>query len=317
MPEFAKPVFDYSFHLSTEVRRLRLHRDHREIPPRAPGELLIATWNIANFGAQDRLPPHRHLIAEIVSWFDVVAIQEVRDNFAELEDLLERLPSSYRTVFSDVAGNNERMAFIYDSKKLTLLEKIGEIAVPPGDHRYIKLEGVTSKFSGFDRNPYLASFRIGRTSIILVNVHLYFGSESKANVERRSLETYAVARWADLRRKSQFAFTRELIVLGDFNMPKALPGDPIYDALTKRGLELPEHSSEVGSSIASDHQYDQIAFLPGETKNCFTGRKGVFDFDGVIFRKLWEGRGERDFRDYLRYYISDHRPMWIQIDYPE
>jgi len=317
MPVFPRPQFDYSFHLSTEVRRLRLHRAVRQIPARASGELLIATWNISNFGAQERLPQHRHLIAEIISWFDVVALQEVRDNFSELLDIVERLPASYRMIFSDAGGNDERLAFVYDSKKLTLLEKVGEIAVPPADHRYIRIDGYTYEFRGFDRNPYLASFQVGRTSLILVNVHLYFGSESKTHVERRALETYAVARWADLRRKSPYAFTREIIALGDFNMPKAAPGDPIYDALTRRGLELPEHSSGIGSSIASDKHYDQIAFLPGETTNCFTGRKGVFDFDSVTFKRLWEARGDADFKAYLRYYVSDHRPMWIQIDYPD
>ena len=62
---------------------------------------------------------------------------------------------------------------------------------------------------------------------------------------------------------------------------------------------------------------DQIVFLPGETKNCFTGRKGVFDYDTVIFKELWEERGKGDFNKYLRYYMSDHRPMWMQIDYPD
>jgi hypothetical protein len=62
-------------------------------------------------------------------------------------------------------------------------------------------------------------------------------------MERRALETFAVARWASLRQKSRFSFTRELAVLGDFNMPKSEPGDPIYNALTKLGLELPEHST--------------------------------------------------------------------------
>ncbi|MDH3262092.1 MAG: hypothetical protein OEM81_13985 [Acidimicrobiia bacterium] len=49
------------------------------------------------------------------------------------------------------------MTFVYDSDKLTLLEKVGEVAVPPSSHRYIKIPGSTHKFTGFDRNPYLAA----------------------------------------------------------------------------------------------------------------------------------------------------------------
>jgi hypothetical protein len=54
----------------------------------------------------------------------------------------------------------------------------------------------------------------------LVNVHLYYGSESPRDVERRTLETVAAARWTALRTKSRYAGARELIALGDFNMPK-------------------------------------------------------------------------------------------------
>jgi hypothetical protein len=40
----------------------------------------------------------------------------------------------------------------------------------------------------------------------------------------------------------------------------------------------------------------------------------VFDFDAVIFPDLWKsGTNMKDFKTYLRYYISDHRPMWVQL----
>ena len=107
-------------------------------------------------------------------------------------------------------------------------------------------------------------------------------------MERRALETFAVAKWCDLRKKSKFSFTRELMALGDFNMPKAEPGDPIYKALTSLGLELPDHSTQISSSISTDANYDQIAFLPQTTQDLFTGLKGVFDYDAVIFPALWQ-----------------------------
>ena len=312
MPEFEKPTFPYTVRLTQERSRLRAHKGVRGVPDRRADRLLLATWNIANLGAQDRGNEHRKLIAEILGWFDVVAIQEVRDNFADLDYITTVLGGTYRMLMSDVAGNDERMAFVYDSARLTLLEKIGEVAVAPAQARHVKLPGIEQAFTGFDRNPYLAAFRAGQTSFLLVNVHLYFGSDSRISMNRRALETYAVARWADGRRRSEFAFTREIVVLGDFNMPKAVPGDPIFEALTRKGLEVPAHSSEIGSSIASDNHYDQIAFFPGKTKDCFTGM-GVFDYDGVIFPDLWQGRGRQDFNAYLRYYISDHRPLWMQL----
>ena len=125
-----------------------------------------------------------------------------------------------------------------------------------------------------------------------------------------------MAKWADRRSRSKYTQTRELVVMGDLNMPKSAPGDPIFDALTRLGLEVPDHSSQIASAIASDSNYDQVAFLPGTTRNCYTGKKGVFDYDSAIFADLWNGGANATkFKAYLRYYISDHRPMWVQLSY--
>jgi len=315
MPVFPKPAFPFEYDVAAEVARLRQHKQTRLIPERSPDTLVVATWNLANLGAQIRRDQDRSLIAEVLSWFDVIAIQECRENFSDLFDLQFKLGPDYQVVMSDTAGNDERMSFLYDSTKLKLLEEVGEIAFSPSDLRYIKLPGITQGFEGFDRTPYIVSFAVGVTSLTFVNVHLIWGDDKPASLERRALETYAVARWAYLRQKSQFSFTRELMVMGDFNMPKSGPGDPIYDALTKRGLELPAHSTQIASSIAAAVNYDQIAFLPGTTKKCFTGLKGVFDYDAVIFPELWDdGKNKARFKAYLRYYISDHRPMWVQLN---
>jgi len=314
MPVFPKPKFAFDYDVAAERVRLRAHRKKRGIPRRAKDKLLAATWNIANLGAQERRSQDRELLAEIIGWFDLVAVQEVRENFGELFDIHQKLPSSYRVLMSDSAGNNERMAFLYDGRKLEALEEIGEIAFPPSEYDTIKLEGNPLSFDGFDRTPYLAAFRFGESSYVFVNVHLFYGTAKPPSVNRRQLETYAVARWSARRQKSRFAFTRELVTLGDFNMPKSEPGDAIYDALTRLGLEVPLHSTQIASSIASDANYDQIAFLPGTTQRTFTGLKGVYDFDTVVFPDLWQdGANRKNFLAYLRYYLSDHRPMWVQL----
>lgn len=28
---------------------------------------------------------------------------------------------------------------------------------------------------------------------------------------------------------------------------------------------------------------------------------------------LWRNRGEKDFDTYVKYYLSDHRPMWMEF----
>lgn len=318
MPSFPRPNFTFRYRTDVEIRRLRHYRDNapgRAIPRRANGRLLIATWNIANLGQQQRRNKDYRLLAEIISWFDIVAVQETKDQLVGLQGIVSNLPAGWSFLVSDTAGNDERMAFLYDSAKVRQLEKVGEIAVPPKDLRYIRLPGITRKFAGFDRNPYLAAFQSGALPYVLVNVHLFFGSAARADRERRALEAYATARWADLRRNDPDIYAADIIALGDFNLPKVEPGDLIYDALRRRGLMRPPHSTRVASSIATDSEYDQVMFFPRTATGAYTGRAGVFDFDGAIFSGLWNRSDTTParFRSYLRYYISDHRPLWAEL----
>lgn len=316
MPSFPKPSYYHDFIVNNEIHTLRNYRDTepgRKIPSKTGNRLLISTWNIANLGLHKRTEKEYKVMAELISWFDIVALQEVNDNLIGLRSIQKFLPNKYSTVFSDKAGNNERMSFFYDSSKVNLMEKFGEVAVPPKDIKYIKLNGIQEKYQGFDRNPFLVSFNAGNFKFLLVNVHLYFGDDTQKNRNRRALEAYAVSRWADLRQDSKNSYLKDIIVLGDFNIPKVKPGDVIYDALRKRGLRKPEHSTKIGSNISNDKNYDQVMFFPGQTKNDFSGNMGIFDFDGSIFRDLWNSKTHAQFKAYLRYYISDHRIMWAEF----
>ncbi|MBD0364600.1 MAG: endonuclease/exonuclease/phosphatase family protein [Flavisolibacter sp.] len=316
MPSFPKPDFPYTVNVSKEIKALRTYRDTkpgRQIPKSTTNNLLVATWNVANLGAQDRQDEHFKLIAEIISWFDLVAVQETKENYEHLLAIKEKLSSSYKYIFSDESGNNERMAFLYKGSKISLMEEVAELAVPPSEFNDIKLPGITETFSGFDRSPYMASFKVKQTSLCLLNVHLYYGSESeKASINRRSLEAYCVGRWADLRSKSKFSYTGNVLALGDFNLHKRDTDDPVYQALVRRGLQLPEHTSKIFSNLNDDKAYDQIAFLPGLKSRILSD--GIFDFDGAIFSDLFQDKTPTQFRSYLRYYISDHRPMWMELD---
>jgi len=318
MPAFPKPKFEFDYDLAAEIKALRDYpkaKPDRRIPDKTPERLLLATWNIANLGLQQRRDNDYKLIAEMLGWFDLIAVQEVNDNLDGLRAIQKLLPKRYRVIFSNSAGNNERMTFVFDSRRVTALEKIGILTIPPSQQPDIRIEGITQEFRGFDRSPFLASFKAGRFTLLLACVHLYFGDDAaKTSIDRRSLEAYAIGRWADLRRKSKNAFTPNIIALGDFNLPKVDPGDPIYKALTRRGLELPPHSTQIGSSILSDSHYDQVAFFPGDVKDNFISA-GVFDFDGALFQKLWDPQDKRNtrFYDYMKYFISDHRILWSEF----
>jgi len=148
----------------------------------------------------------------------------------------------------------------------------------------------------------------------LVNVHLYYGDDTAIEaLERRALEAFAVAQWCKRESKSHYALTPIIAALGDFNLPKIDPADPIFKALTRTGLQLPEHSTQIGSNLAGDEHYDQVAFFPTGAGAKYTGKSGVFDFDGGVFAGLWATKTPTQFRSFIRYYLSDHRPLWAEF----
>lgn len=316
MPPFPKPSFVYDYDLEQELAALRNYpkvRKDRKIPRKASDKLLLGTWNIANLGVQQRLDSDYALIAEIIGWFDLVAVQEVNDDITGIEAIHSKLPARYDLLFSDASGNQERQAFLFDTRKVSRLKEVGRLSIPPSQLAKIKLPATTTTFPGFDRGPYLASFESGSFKFSLLNVHLFYGSPKPADIDRRTLETYAVAWWADRKHRDKRSYVSEIVPLGDFNLPKQAKGDPIFDALCSLGLEAPEHTSKIGSSIASDSYYDQVAFFPGPTKDRFTGATNVFDFDGALFQDLWQQRPGKPYFSYLRYHVSDHRPLWAEF----
>src|SRR4030042_5732302 len=129
-----------------EYKLLAAELDSR-LPDKALDKnLLIATWNLRAFGdlfsnwvAGANDTPKRDkqsllCIAEIVSRFDVIAIQEVKGNLRCLGHMLKLLGPNWSFTMTDVTrgrpGNDERMAFLFDTRKLQLSGLSGELVVP-------------------------------------------------------------------------------------------------------------------------------------------------------------------------------------------
>ncbi len=149
---------------------------------------------------------------------------------------------------------------------------------------------------------------------MVVSVHLYYGGDTYVDKDRRALEAYALARWSSLRHKAPGAYSQNILIYGDFNLNKPDESDKVFKALKKKGLILPKHSTSMGSNLASDQHYDQVAFHTGGIKDAYTGRSGVFDFDREpFFGDAWQVSPEY-FNTTVKYHIADHRPLWAEFD---
>lgn len=308
MRPHGKPRFRYRLELAEELERIEAHKIKRGVPPATDRNLIIATWNLTNFGAQERENGHIEIMAEIIRSFDVVAVQEVADDLEHLESLMAKLGTGWDVTYTDVAGNQERLAYIFNTRRVVTTSLAAELAMRAYERQRIVIEDVEEEFEGFNRNPYIVGFKAGEFEFNLVNVHLYWSSFNLRRKEAKALST-----WARRRVGKSYPPNNDVILLGDFNMPTLEEDDDICKEIINNGLELPKHKTDVsGSNLTGTMHYDELAFFPEKTRDDFTGKLGVFDFDKALFPDLYQ-ENRKNFFTYTRYYIADHRPLWFEF----
>lgn len=308
-----------------EMRSLSALLD-AQLPRKRPlqSNLLLATWNLKDFGdlserwlaGPDDSPKRdwRALwaIAEIVSRFDVVALQEVGGNLRALRTLMKTLGPNWHFVMTDVtrgaAGGGERMAFVYDGARVQLSGLAGELVVPP---EWLAEIGPNALSRQFARTPYAVSFRAGETTVILAALHVLYGNSAAERVP----ELKAIARWmADWAQQSQ-RWHHNLIVMGDFNIDRH--GDALWQAFTSTGLTVPAALHAVPRSIFADAArptlskfYDQIAWFEDGAARRLTLQPlqaGAIDFVPHLYRDIDMPKSQ------MQYRLSDHYPLWVAL----
>jgi len=323
------------------VERLLLLREQLdEIPKRTQKEtLLLATWNIRDFDSADygkRLDEAIHYIAEIIDRFDLVAVQEVNKDLTGLKRLLTVLGGYWDVIFTDTTlgtrGNQERMTFLYDKRKVKFGGLAGELVLPDEN---MKKE---MKIKQLARTPFICGFTSGWTKFMLAMVHIYYGPQTAEPPERIE-EIRQVARRLKERTIDEDAWARNLILLGDFNIYK--PKNQTFKEIVNAGFHIPEELQKLPANVKQDRHYDQIAFMTRKGSLDWTGKAGVFNYYETVFRDTPEDKAiymkympyyEKTTKGKLRkesskaiYYqtywrthqMSDHLPMWVElkIDY--
>ncbi len=288
------------------------------VPTKGPDNLLIGSWNLRAFGdltakwnAGPSDSPKRDwrsvaLVAQVITHFDVCAIQEVRRSTVALRHVMENLGPTWRFITSDVtegdAGNGERLTFVFDSERVHPSGLVGEIVLPDS------VEAPTKQFS---RSPYAVSFARGDIEFILTTVHIIWGTSPKSRLPEITSFANWMRAWAD----RSDDWNQNLMVLGDFNIDRL--GDPLYQALISTGLFTPGDLNAVPRTIFDNdktrHFYDQIAWF-WDTKSptledVLTGLRyssaGTVDFIPYAFSGLTKNE--------VSWRISDHYPLWVEF----
>lgn len=287
------PYYHPLRHMTSETRlrtignlqKLRRQLD-QEFPPKTRDTtLVLGTWNIRNFddnrfGNGRRTREDLYYIAEIVSRFDILAVQEICDDLGPLDDLMGLLGRDYDYIMTDVtdgpSGNRERLGFIYDRDKVKFKGIAGELVL--ADRNEI-VDG--DKRRQFARTPFMCYFQSGWFKFMFSTVHIYYGEKTGVKYKRRVSEIESVASFLAERAKKEQ--DREgganYILVGDFNIEK--PGSDGDNALAKAGFKTVRNRK--GSNANQTSFYDQISFLAKEGELQLVG-SGVFQYFDSIFR---------------------------------
>ncbi|MEX0730376.1 MAG: endonuclease/exonuclease/phosphatase family protein [Aquisalimonadaceae bacterium] len=252
----------------------------------ASADLRVASFNIQNLGWGE-VKRYDHL-ADIVSRFDLVAVQEVMNAEAiyRLRDELESTSGeSWGVLYSDRLGRTryrEKYAFLWRDSSV---EFTGEAVT------YIDDADL------FAREPMAARFRSMKTGLTLVyaTLHAVYGN----TVAERVAEAVALRQYWDWLAEV-FAEGEPIIIGGDFNLP---PSNNAWDAMRDVAFAAITDGATTVSPIDGRfaNLYDNF-WLPLRPALAVIDA-GIMDVPAML--GLTHGE--------MRRFVSDHVPVYFRL----
>ena len=153
-----------------------------QLPPVPQGQIRLASWNIRIYSTGSRDDSELELIADRLQQFDLIAIQELRDEEVVQRTLaiLAARGEAYQAIVSEPVGRSvtERYAFYYRPDRITPLDN-GQIWPDTNDE--------------FIREPFYASFKAGQNAYDrdadCVYFRIHTSSSQKETLEKTVFST--------------------------------------------------------------------------------------------------------------------------------
>ncbi len=349
-PEAGKRCADRLIKLRAALADVRARRSDQT--------MLLATWNIRDFDSNKfkfgpRMPESFYYIAEIMSSFDLIAVQEVNRDLSAFERVMSILGGDWDYIATDTTegpgGNGERMAFVFNRDRVFFRKIAGEIVLPdgqlivspatvdaskPGEGPPADAPPPVEHKQQFARSPFLVAFQSGWFRFSLCTAHLYYGAEKGAQLERRIAEIKSLVKFfadrqdtASKMEKDRHGAVENYIVLGDFNVVS--PEHQTMQALKSNGFVVPDAIDGAKVRREGDHFYDQIAVRVKDPRFKVTDGGIVHMYDTVFTdadqaiyaakmpaKDVETGKAmaeDKLYKKWRTWQMSDHNPLWIEI----
>ena len=252
----------------------------------------IATWNLHVFGpTKGGRPEVVSTMARVISQFDMIAVQEIKDKSGEAIVMLMKQINAEVPLFDyvlsprvGIGGGTEQYAFIYRRDKIALIDRG---AVYDG-----------SNARTFARPPLISYFKVigGNFDFVLINSH--------TKPDQASLEIRALSTVVDFARQ-KYPNERDFIVLGDLN------ADCDYFSASETNVPLKSSDYEwivkdgTDTNVAdSNCTYDRIIVTKEAVEDC-AGEINKFQLVGAANPTSINAKD-----------ISDHHPVSAKF-YPD
>lgn len=247
----------------------------------------IAAFNIQVFGVTKASKPEvMDILAQTITEFDIVAIQEIRDAsetaIVDLENEVDALGEDYTTIVGPRLGrtsSREQYAYMF---RTNLIEYIDSYTFDD------------SAFDDFHREPLIAKFQAinGNFDFVLVTIHV---DPDEATEEIDALPVVVTDA------KNHFG-EEDIIILGDLNADCNYFDEDDYDSPMRADEYTWVIDNDMDTNLAaSSCTYDRIIMLD-DSQSDFTENAGVYRFDDIY--NLSEDQAED---------VSDHYPVWAEF----
>lgn len=236
--------------------------------------ITIASWNIQNFGKKKASDDAvMTVIADVLSRFDVIAIQEI-SNLHEmsdpgcprnekscpghancdlirnaLNDYLNTGGRNYKFLFSPQI-RDERYLFIYDADTVDLIDS-GHVVIDLGDDPRTSICDLSGPLGNMSRQPFYATFKSANFDFTLMTAHT---SPSRNMQELSALH--------DFYRQVQDGDPNEndIILLGDLNADGSYitPSCEVYFEIHTDSFPHSVITCDMKTNVAGGKSYDKI-----------------------------------------------------------
>jgi hypothetical protein len=335
-------TFDFGPHLFSEAELAEIEPRDRErtldglgrfrsrlldVLPRRRLErnLVAASWDLQESGPDLRTFESHFYIAQLLSAFDVIALQGLSQRLEIMDRLIRILGPEWDYLATDLspgmAGNNERLAILYYRPRVTFAHVSGELLLP----RDINADPTISV-----RNPFVVSLRAG--SFKFRSCVIQIPSDNTQNRERNAAEVEGRT-LADFLSSNSDQFVENYLLTSDAQF--ASTDSPIIREFTRCEFSLKTHPVSIGRSAGFGLIGVRMAQEEDDfrVRICRSGSLSLYDYiyrkgDFQLYKEVvaqsrreFESRGGSVYCDDEKWYVmwcrrqlSNRRPLWIELE---